>query len=62
MSLFYNFLIFRKEEMIMKSKRTPYVGAELDIVRIDSLDVITTSGETGDSFDYVDKDPTSWDS
>ena len=47
--------------MVMKSKRTPYVGAELDIVRIDALDVITTSVETGDSFDYVDKDPNSWD-
>jgi hypothetical protein len=35
-----------------------YVNAELDVVKLDSLDVITTSGE---STDYVDKDPSSWD-
>ena len=47
--------------MIMESKRTPYVGAELDIVRYESLDIVTASGETGDSFEWVDKNPNSWD-
>jgi hypothetical protein len=48
--------------MIMESKRTPYVGAELDIVNFKSLDIVTISGETGDSFEWVDKNPNSWDS
>lgn len=47
--------------MIMESKRTLYVGAEIDIVSFTAHDIVTTS-ETGDSFDWVDKDPNSWDS
>jgi hypothetical protein len=42
----------------MELKKKLYVGAELDVVKFESLDVITTSGETTD---YVDKDPSSWD-
>ena len=48
--------------MIMESKRTLYVGAEIDIVRFNNHDIVTTSNETGDSFEWVDKDPSSWDS
>ena len=47
--------------MIMESKRTPYVGAELDVIKFNSLDIVTTSDETGDSFEWVDKNPSSWD-
>ena len=46
----------------MESKRTPYVGAEIDVVKLGALDILTTSGETGDSFEWVDKNPNSWDS
>ena len=51
----------KKGKMIMESKRTPYVGAELDVVKFDAIDIVTSSGETGDSFEWVDKNPNSWD-
>ena len=45
----------------MESKRTPYVGAELDVIMLKTIDIVTTSDPTGDSLDWVDKDPNSWD-
>ena len=48
--------------MIMESKKKLYLAAELDVVEIKISDVIATSGETGDSFEWVDGNPNSWDS
>lgn len=46
----------------MELKKNLYVGAELEVVNFNSLDIVTASGETGDSFEWVDKNPDSWDS
>lgn len=45
----------------MESKKNLYLAAEVDIVKFEALDIVTTSGETGDSFEWVDKNPNSWD-
>ena len=52
----------KKGRMIMESRKTPYTEAELCVVDFEKLDIVTASGETGDSFEWVDKDPNSWDS
>lgn len=46
----------------MELKKNLYVGAELEVVEFTSRDIVTSSGETGDSFEWVDKNPNSWDS
>ena len=46
----------------MESRRTSYTEAKLSVADFENLDIVTASGETGDSFEWVDKDPNSWDS
>ena len=38
-----------------------YIEAELEVIDLLNADIVTASGETGDSFEWVDKNPNSWD-
>ena len=60
--LYLFYLTNKERKKIMELKKNLYVGAELEVVEFTSRDIVTSSGETGDSFEWVDKNPNSWDS